>query len=53
MTMDCYGRAVADPEVRAWARVHFRFPWDDAPQTSSQVPVPSPVHGGTNATAAS
>ncbi|MCI0484971.1 MAG: site-specific integrase [candidate division NC10 bacterium] len=29
MTMDCYGRAVTDPEVRAWARAHFRFPWDD------------------------
>ena len=29
MTMDCYGRAVTDPEVRKWARQHFRFPWDD------------------------
>ncbi len=29
MTMDCYGRAVTDPEVRTWARQHFRFPWDD------------------------
>ena len=29
MTMDCYGRAIVDPEVRAWARQNFRFPWDD------------------------
>ncbi len=29
MTMDCYGRAVTDPEVRKWARQNFRFPWDD------------------------
>ena len=36
MTMDCYGRAVTDPEVRKWARQNFRFPWDDpspAPQS--------------------
>ncbi len=29
MTMDCYGQAVTDPEVRKWARQNFRFPWDD------------------------
>lgn len=31
MTMDCYGRALRDPGVRAWAIEHFRFPWDPAP----------------------
>jgi integrase len=31
MTMDCYGRALRDPGVRAWAVRHFRFPWDPAP----------------------
>ncbi len=35
MTMDCYGRAVTDPEVRKWARQNFRFPWDDSFQTES------------------
>jgi len=28
MTMDCYARAVRDPGIRAWARVHFRFGYD-------------------------
>lgn len=28
MTMDCYGRAIRDPGIRAWARQHFRFPHD-------------------------
>ncbi len=28
MTMDTYGRALKDPGIRAWAKVHFRFPWD-------------------------
>lgn len=28
MTMDCYGRAIRDPGIRAWARTHFRFPHD-------------------------
>ncbi len=31
MTMDCYGRALKDPAVRAWALQHFRFPWDPTP----------------------
>jgi len=35
MTMDCYGRAVIDPEVRKWARQNFRFPWDDSFQAES------------------
>lgn len=28
MTMDCYGKAVRDPGVLAWAIEHFRFPRD-------------------------
>ena len=35
MTMDCYGRALRDPAVRAWAVSHFRFPWDPEPLTHS------------------
>ncbi|MEE8240452.1 MAG: tyrosine-type recombinase/integrase [Nitrospirales bacterium] len=35
MTMDCYGQAVTDPEVRKWARQNFRFPWDDSFQAES------------------
>ena len=31
MTMDCYGKALRDPGVRAWAMEHFRFPWDPQP----------------------
>ena len=31
MTMDTYGQAITDPEVRAWALDNFRFPWDPAP----------------------
>jgi len=34
MTMDCYGRALRDPGVRAWAMRFFRFPWDPTPQGS-------------------
>ena len=41
MTMDCYGRAVTDPEVRKWAKQNFRFPWDDPAL------VPAPVQEGT------
>lgn len=33
MTMDCYGRALRDPGVGAWATRHFRFPFDPAPQS--------------------
>jgi integrase len=35
MTMDCYGRALRDPGVRAWALEWFRFPWDPKPLTHS------------------
>ena len=43
MTMDCYGRAVTDPEVRTWARQNFRFPWDDP------FPVPQSVQDSVRA----
>jgi integrase len=33
MTMDCYGRALRDPGIRAWAMERFRFPWDPMPMT--------------------
>jgi integrase len=36
MTMDCYGRALRDPAVRAWAITLFRFPWD--PQAALLTP---------------
>ncbi len=35
MTMDCYGRALRDPAVRAWAVSRFRFPWDPGQLTHS------------------
>lgn len=34
MTMDCYGRALRDPGVRAWALANFRFPWDPSTHTN-------------------
>lgn len=41
MTMDVYGRALKDPAIRAWAAVHFRFPWDPQLTNNSQEPVES------------
>ncbi len=39
MTIDCYGVALRDPELRAWAREHFSF--DFSPTSPATVPSPS------------
>ncbi len=38
MTMDTYARALNDPAIREWAKVHFRFPWDPATYVQHGVP---------------
>ncbi len=42
MTMDCYGVALRDPEVRAWAREHFSFDFSPTFSPTSPATVPSP-----------
>ena len=49
MTMDCYGKAVRDPGVKAWAMQTFRFPWDPHPfcdiaETHPQAPRSLPAN---------
>jgi len=39
MTMDCYGRAVRDPAVRAWALEHFRWDADKGRNKTTVEPV--------------
>ena len=42
MTMDCYGVALRDPEVKAWAREHFSFDFSPTFSPTSPATVPSP-----------